>query len=138
MHADLKQRFVVGPVKRSSRSPAGWIEARLIADGLMRGNGWDRADCTDTLNVVKRPASPSFSFCYKYSSNHIETLTAIERIFHERRNDWQEIGWTEFQHALGGVYRSTWEEGRYLVVVIGGYNHLEDYTNVVLGIGRES
>lgn len=113
------------------------MQATLIADGLMLGRGWSRADCVDTLDLVGAPANKSFSFCYKYGSTHSQTLAAIEQIFHENRTQWEELGWTQFPGAVGGVYQSTWDPKRYVVVIVGGYHSREGYTDVIVGVAKQ-
>ena len=113
------------------------MHATLIADGLMQGRGWARADCVDTMDLVGAPANKSFSFCYTYESGYSQTLVAVERIFQANRNQWAELGWTQFPGAVGGVYQSTWDPQRYLVVIVGGYHSGEDYTDVIVGVAKE-
>jgi hypothetical protein len=133
----LLQQPVSGLDSSWNDTMAREMQATLIADGLMLGRGWTRADCVDTLDLVGAPANKSFSFCYKYESTHSRTLAAIERIFHENRTQWEELGWTQFPGAVGGVYQSTWDPQRYVVVIVGGYHSREGYTDVIVGVAKE-
>lgn len=125
--------------RRLDESVARRFTARLIADGLMHEFGWQAIECSEPVSVTLRQGSESHSFCYVYDSGRPATLVALEGIFRQHEYEWEELGWTSLVEGLGGVYRSTVTDGRYVIVIVDGAKHDDgiDSTHVIVSVAHD-